>query len=216
MMVQGKAVAFAAMIAEMLNLDVEVVSGELVRVAGTGALRGDAPLVADGVVYRQIFRSGKAAIINNPRRHELCSICARKDRCLEKLEMCFPIQFEGRIVGAVGMACSSSFEKNALMENLRVYVEFISRVCRMMTAAIAESRELARLLTENEELRRTIAQYAEGSYAGEVCALADVELREIEKAIRQFGNDTRGKKLAADALGIGVATLYRKLGSTDM
>ena len=36
--------------------------------------------------------------------------------------------------------------------------------------------------------------------------------REIEKALRIFGDDTEGKKQAAKALGISLATLYRKLG----
>ena len=39
-----------------------------------------------------------------------------------------------------------------------------------------------------------------------------MEEREIEKALRIFGDDTEGKKQAAKALGISLATLYRKLG----
>ena len=215
MMVQRKAAIFATLISEIMNQDVEIVSNEFVRVTGTGTLRGDAPLVADGAVYRQIMRSGKPAIINNPRKHELCMACARKERCLEKLEICLPIHFEGRVVGAIGVVCSSTFEKAALMENIRMYVEFIDRVCSMLSVAIAEVRDMARLQAENEELRQTVARYESGDYTGEVRALADLEAREIEKALQQFGNDTRGKKLAAHALGISVATLYRKLGGTQ-
>ena len=38
-----------------------------------------------------------------------------------------------------------------------------------------------------------------------------LEKKEIEKAIELFGDTTEGKKKAAEALGIGIATLYRKL-----
>lgn len=41
--------------------------------------------------------------------------------------------------------------------------------------------------------------------------LKEIEQGEIEKAIDYFGNTTEGKVEAANALGIGIATLYRKL-----
>lgn len=43
-----------------------------------------------------------------------------------------------------------------------------------------------------------------------VIKLKDLEKREIAKALRIYGSDTNGKRKAARALGIGLATLYRK------
>lgn len=44
-----------------------------------------------------------------------------------------------------------------------------------------------------------------------VLPLQEVERREIEKALLLYGKSTQGKKMAARSLGIGLATLYRKL-----
>lgn len=44
-----------------------------------------------------------------------------------------------------------------------------------------------------------------------IVPLADLERQAIQNALRHFGDDTPGKKAAAAALGIGIATLYRKL-----
>lgn len=44
-----------------------------------------------------------------------------------------------------------------------------------------------------------------------VLSLKEVERREIRKSMAQFGTTTQGKKMAARELGIGLATLYRKL-----
>ena len=214
MAVREKAMAYAMMIAEVLRLDVEIVDDMLVRVAGTGDFKDKAPLVSDGVVYRQILLSGKPAIIHNPRKHEVCAVCALRDRCLEKLEICYPILFDNSIIGAIGMACSSTYEKNVLMENIRTHINFISKVCDMLTDNIALTRELAAVQRENAAYRTALDRYAEEGYTGEVCSLEALEKREIEKALKCFGNDTKGKRLAAEALGIGVATLYRKLGNT--
>ena len=46
---------------------------------------------------------------------------------------------------------------------------------------------------------------------GGVVPLRELERRAILDAVRLYGDDTPGKKAAAAALGIGVATLYRKL-----
>lgn len=41
--------------------------------------------------------------------------------------------------------------------------------------------------------------------------LKDVEKDYILRALDIYGHDTKGKRLAAERLGIGIATLYRKL-----
>ncbi len=46
---------------------------------------------------------------------------------------------------------------------------------------------------------------------GPIVPLAELEKQAILAALQHFGNDTEGKKRAAEALGIGIATLYRKL-----
>ena len=45
----------------------------------------------------------------------------------------------------------------------------------------------------------------------EIIPLKDIERKYIKKAIEIYGDTTEGKKLAAKKLGIGIATLYRRL-----
>lgn len=45
-----------------------------------------------------------------------------------------------------------------------------------------------------------------------IIRLKDLEEQEIRKALELFGDDTEGKRKATKALGISLATLYRKLG----
>lgn len=44
-----------------------------------------------------------------------------------------------------------------------------------------------------------------------ICSLKVLEEREIRRALQTFGTSTQGKKEAAKQLGIGLATLYRKM-----
>lgn len=51
---------------------------------------------------------------------------------------------------------------------------------------------------------------------GEIKTLKQLEKEHIEKVVKLCGNDTEGKKKAAKILGIGIATLYRKLGEDSI
>ena len=46
----------------------------------------------------------------------------------------------------------------------------------------------------------------------EIRELKEIESEYINKALDLYGRDTAGKKKAAKKLGIGIATLYRKIG----
>lgn len=47
--------------------------------------------------------------------------------------------------------------------------------------------------------------------AQRVVPIKELEMNEIRKALNIYGYDTKGKKIAAKKLGIGIATLYRKI-----
>ena len=49
----------------------------------------------------------------------------------------------------------------------------------------------------------------------EIIPLKDIEKLYIKKAIETYGNTTEGKKIAAKKLGIGIATLYRKMDELE-
>lgn len=48
-------------------------------------------------------------------------------------------------------------------------------------------------------------------YKEEVKTIDVLEEEAIEKAIKKYGSNTEGMKKVADALDIGIATLYRKV-----
>ncbi len=59
---------------------------------------------------------------------------------------------------------------------------------------------------EQNELEENGAEHIK-----EIISLKDIEKKYIKKAIEIYGDTTEGKKLAAKKLGIGIATLYRRL-----
>lgn len=66
-----------------------------------------------------------------------------------------------------------------------------------------------------ENIPQNIREYKAGGAiyekSGEIRHLKEIEMEYIKRALELYGNNTKGKREAADKLGIGIATLYRKL-----
>lgn len=66
-----------------------------------------------------------------------------------------------------------------------------------------------------ENIPQNILEYKSGreftKKDDKIRPLKEIEAEYIQRALDFYGNDTKGKKNAADKLGIGIATLYRKL-----
>lgn len=69
-------------------------------------------------------------------------------------------------------------------------------------------------ILDNSTLPRDFQQQ-KASRSEEIMTLRELEQREIRRALEQYGITTKGKQTAAKKLGIGLATLYRKLDEMD-
>ena len=127
--------------------------------------------------------------------------------------------FAGRYAGLLGKTVRHITEsvRRALaacpwrgnVRELENVVEFM--VNMMGEDGVLDERTLPRDFwddAEEEQIRRAELQPGDGEM---VVPLKELERLEIEKALRICGSTTDGKKEAAARLGIGVATLYRKL-----
>lgn len=95
--------------------------------------------------------------------------------------------------------------------NIRELENTVEFMINMMEAdGILDVRTLpANLLEPQPGSRKAVT--CDASVSETVMSLRERERLEIEKALRLYGIDTEGKKRAAKQLGIGLATLYRKL-----
>ena len=127
--------------------------------------------------------------------------------------------FAGRYAGLLGKTVRHITEsvRRALaacpwrgnVRELENVVEFM--VNMMGEDGVLDERTLPRDFwddAEEEQIRRAELQPGDGEL---IVPLKELERLEIEKALRICGSTTDGKKEAAARLGIGVATLYRKL-----
>ena len=174
-------------ISTVLNVDVTVVSKDLVRIAGTGSFQpkiGD--IISKDSVYSNVLKYGKSYVINVA-EEDSCKGCSKKHTCHELADICTPIKLGDEILGILGIAAVTEEQKVNILSKDQDLRQFINSMSNLI------SYKLDELYKENI---KTVEQ---------------LEKEEIEKAIKKYGSNTQGMKQVAKALDIGIATLYRKV-----
>ena len=146
--IQESVIRYASVISNILKIDVEIVDEGLNRIAGTGIFKNkiNENIKKNGFVYEETINKKRIQLIENPGEHRLCRKCLEKDNCLEKMEVSFPIIYENRVIGVIGVVCSTIEQKNRLLNDLSTIVFFIEQISELIAAKVSEySKEIIQI-----------------------------------------------------------------------
>jgi sigma-54 dependent transcriptional regulator, acetoin dehydrogenase operon transcriptional activator AcoR len=162
--IQDTVKKYAEVISQILKVDVEIMDSNFVRLAGTGEYQNSVneSMEKEGNVYKTVIESGKPLIINDPRNHPLCDSCPKKYTCLEKFEMCTPIQLNSQVIGVIGIICFSEDQKSYLLSNIEIYLTFLQQISDLISAKAYEKMERENILKRTSLLNEIINKIAHG------------------------------------------------------
>lgn len=124
--------------------------------------------------------------------HFLKKYCARFNKTVHKID---PV-------------CLERLKAYSWPGNIRELENAVEFIINMMPASgIVDLKSLPRSLSSPSEQAKAIDN--------DILMLSDLERNAIQAALQRFGTSTQGKKIAAQRLGIGLATLYRKIQQYD-
>lgn len=115
---------YAKVIANIVECEVEIVDDEMIRIAGTGIFESLEDQISQGAIYKHVLLEGKSHIIENPSNHYLCRECDIKDSCQEKLEISAPIFYKEKVIGVIGLVCTSDNVKDKVLKNINSHLKF--------------------------------------------------------------------------------------------
>ncbi len=174
-------------ISTVLDVDVTVVSRDLVRISGTGIFESRiGEKISDKSVYSNVLSSSKSYIFNRELEHS-CKDCIHNKDCKELADICTPIKLGDDNLGILGIAAFTEEQKNKILSKDQDLREFINSMSNLISYKLDEM------------------------YKEEIKTVEQLEKEEIEKAIKKYGSNTQEMKQVAKALNIGIATLYRKV-----
>ncbi len=136
-------------ISKVINADVEVMTKNLIRIAGTGILKEKVGLSMenDSHSYKNAMKTGKISIISNPKIDVLCQDCPSRAACKETLDVSAPIFFNSEIVGVIGLICFTEEQRESFLMKKDSYIGFLEQISRSISSRIYQENE--KLIAEN-------------------------------------------------------------------
>jgi transcriptional regulator with PAS, ATPase and Fis domain len=144
--IQDTVIKYANTISQVIHVDVEIVDNNLVRIAGTGIYEGKAndDITIEGLVYSHVLKTGDQHVIEEPGKYFLCEGCENKENCPEKMQICTPIRLGEKIIGVIGLVCSSMEQKKILLKNIDSYRQFLLQIADFISSKVYEQLERER------------------------------------------------------------------------
>ena len=162
--IQEAVIKYANIISQILQVEVEIVDDNLIRIAGTGIYKNniDEDISREGYVYKKVIKSGKSQIIYEPGKDKLCIPCPKRDFCGEKLEMSTPIKLNEETIGVIGLICINDNQKVHLMAKFDVYMAFLQQISEFISSTAYEKREKMRTQTLLQLLNFVVDKTGQG------------------------------------------------------
>lgn len=142
--IQDTVAKYADVLSKISRVDVEVVDNRLYRVAGTGMFSElvNQDMSAEGYVYRQVLKTGRRQIIYSPWRELICQNCPHCNDCQEEIEISMPVRMGMEIIGIIGLVGSSREQKERILGDEQLYLEFLEQIADFISTKAREYREM--------------------------------------------------------------------------
>ncbi len=156
----------AEAIAAVLNVEVEIVGSDLIRVAGTGAAHKKVGRRMDyGVINMEVQRRRQAILVPQPGKHQYCVNCALNEHCHYNAQMIYPIIYGNSCVGSISLIAFDKVQEMTLLNNGESHMDFLNRMADMISSKIAERVLLNQVIIATSELKAVLNAVGQGIFA---------------------------------------------------
>ncbi|MBE6012175.1 MAG: sigma-54-dependent Fis family transcriptional regulator [Lachnospiraceae bacterium] len=119
---------YAELLSFIIKADIEIVDEGLNIIAKHSIIDVQDKRSCSSIIHTYAMKEDTLAIIDNPRKNPLCQSCAERNRCLKKMELSYPVSYEGKIIGAIGIVCYNLTQKEAIIRDLELFTAFIKKI----------------------------------------------------------------------------------------
>ncbi|HAX5209474.1 TPA: signal transduction protein [Escherichia coli] len=156
--IQDDLCTYADAISGITGTDVEIIDESLMRIAGTGKYRNmlNENVNKHGYIYRHVLQVRETVLIKNPGEHPLCQLCEKHNHCQEMLDLNAPIFLNDRVIGVIGIICSTQTQREILLNQIDKFITFIKQIAVMISSKVFECLERLRAQETLVAFRRLI------------------------------------------------------------
>jgi transcriptional regulator with PAS, ATPase and Fis domain len=143
MQIQPTILRFAKMLASVLQLEVEIVDANLVRVAGTGPFGAGfgRKLEGDSRLLRYVMEHQTEKVVTQSREDPVCEGCPSRDSCTEMAFLGVPIMVHGCCIGAISLVALAPEQQARLRNSLQEICDYVRHVSNIFVSKLLDSQE---------------------------------------------------------------------------
>lgn len=153
-------------IAAVVNIEVTVYDDTLHILASTGGKNHNR--IGEkirGFVIREVLKTGKHIINENPGTHPVCRPCKLFGNCPELADISCPIFFKGKTIGAISLTAFEQKQRTHLLQNKNDLVRFVSKMSELISSKLGEKELFEQVNYLADQLKVTIFSVHEGVIA---------------------------------------------------
>ena len=155
---------FAETISQIIQIDVEIMDKNFIRIAGTGRLKNKIgrSMTEESHIYKKVLETGKEYVILNPKESIHCSKCPSIENCKEKLEVSTPIFLNHEVVGVIGLICFNNQQKLNFIDKQEKYLTFLKQISGFISSQAYLFLESSSAESKKEFLKVILNKIEEG------------------------------------------------------
>ncbi|QPG57972.2 sigma 54-interacting transcriptional regulator [Shewanella eurypsychrophilus] len=141
MQLQPTILRFVQMLSTVLQLDVEVVDADLVRIAGTGPYSKflGKKLNTSSRIFRYILETHQTKVVVKTRSDPICHGCDSRENCRETAFLGVPIMLDERCIGVISLVAFNQESRERLEQKEQILSDYIKHTAQIFVAKMGES-----------------------------------------------------------------------------
>ncbi len=195
-------------IAQVLEVEVEIVDEEYTRIAGTGLY---STMIGETVprdsLYRSILEKGEPGVIYEHDKNPFCTNCIIYDQCMELASIGFPIFYHDVPVGVIGIIAFTVEQKDRIIASSAKLKSFLSHMSSLLGSKLMLMETNQRLQHQVQEAMAVISGHSNsfGAMIGQSEAFQHLvqEAKQVAPGTSTIlirGESGTGKELLARAI----------------
>ncbi|WP_426710523.1 sigma 54-interacting transcriptional regulator [Cetobacterium sp. SF1] len=117
---------------KVLDVEIEVVNEEGIRLFGTGLFRERINSKVSEPIYDRALRDLESKIIENPKHSKDCEICLNSRGCIKKILLCTPIFWGEKRWGVMAIMGLTEIQREKILKNILEYREVLETLSEIV------------------------------------------------------------------------------------
>lgn len=132
---------FTQMLSQVLQLEVEIVDQQLLRIAGSGPYRARIGQPSNNTrLLQHVIDNKQEKAVTQPQQDPICQGCGQLGHCGELAFLGIPVMHEDQCLGVISLAATNAEQQQRLQDNIPIFSDYVRHVSSLLIANLTKNQ----------------------------------------------------------------------------